>query len=85
MHRQIKNRLNLDNTCYHSIQKVVFPSATKAIDIKIEKTVVLPALVCRYENWLVTYREEHRFSAFENNAEEYWMHLSQDRSNCFTL
>jgi len=45
----------------------------------------LPPFFYGYETWLVTYREEHRLSAFENNAEEYWLHLPQDRSKCWTL
>jgi hypothetical protein len=63
----------------------VFPSATKATGIKIEKIIVLPAVLYGYETCLVTYREEHTLSAFERNAEEYWMHLPQDRSKCCTL
>jgi hypothetical protein len=63
----------------------VFTSAIRTIDLKIEKTIVLPTVLYGYETWLVTYREEHRLSAFENNAEEYWLHLPQDKSKCWTL
>jgi len=66
-------------------ESYVFPSATKGIDIKIQKSVVLPAVLYGYETWLVTYREEGRLSAFENNADEYWMHFPQDRNKCWTL
>jgi len=45
-------------------ENYVFPSATKGIDIKIEKSIVLPAVLYGYETWLVTYREEQRLSAF---------------------
>jgi hypothetical protein len=60
-------------------------SDTKAIDIKIQRTTVLPVVFYEYETWLVIHREEHRLSAFERNAKKYWMHFPQDRSKCCTL
>jgi len=69
---------------FHS-ESYVFPSATKSIDIKIQKTIVLPAVLYGYETWLVTYREEYRLSASENNAEEYWLQIPQDRRRWWAL
>jgi hypothetical protein len=62
-------------------QSYVFPFAAKAIGIKVQKTVILPAVLYEYETWFVTYREECRLSAFENNAEEYWMHSLRIRTS----
>jgi hypothetical protein len=36
--------------------------------MKIYGTIILPVLLCRYEKWSVTLREEHRLRMFENRA-----------------
>jgi hypothetical protein len=44
------------------------PSATKNINIEIRKTTILPAVVCGYETWSVTMREERRMRMFVNRV-----------------
>jgi hypothetical protein len=38
--------------------------------IKILKTVILPVVLCGFENWSLTLREEHRLRVFEKSVEE---------------
>jgi hypothetical protein len=69
--KKIKRILNLGNACYHSIQNILssclLPKNTK---IRMSKTVILPVVLYGCETWTLLLREEHRFRAFKNGAEE---------------
>jgi hypothetical protein len=65
IHYETKNRLNLGNVCYYSVQNLfVFPSRIKNLKIKIYKTVILPVVL--YGS--LTLVEEHRLRVFENRV-----------------
>jgi hypothetical protein len=67
IHGDIKSRLNLMNSCYHSIQNHLFSLLlSKNISIIIYETVILPIVLYRCETWYVAQREEHRLRVFEN-------------------
>jgi hypothetical protein len=38
------------------------------VKMKIYRTIILLVLLCRYEMWSVTLREEHRLRVFENRV-----------------
>ena len=40
----------------------------KALKIKIHGTIMLPFVVCGYETWSLTLREERRLRVFENRV-----------------
>jgi hypothetical protein len=57
---EIKRRLNSDNTCYHSVQNLLFSGLlSKNIKIRIYKTIVLPLVLYGCETWSLTLMEEH--------------------------
>jgi hypothetical protein len=69
MQEEIKKRLNSDNACYHSVQKL--PSShllLKNVKIRIYKTIILPVVLYGCETWSPTLREEHRLRVFENRV-----------------
>jgi hypothetical protein len=39
---------------------------SKIIKIKIQRTVILSIVLYRYENWSLTFKEEHLLSVFQN-------------------
>jgi hypothetical protein len=49
-------------------ESFVFPTAVYEypIKVKIYKTIILPVVLYRCENWSPTLREEHRLRMFEN-------------------
>jgi hypothetical protein len=52
---EIKRRLNLCNSCYHSVQYLLsscLPS--KNVKIRIYKTIILPIVLCGCETWSLT-------------------------------
>jgi hypothetical protein len=75
IHDEIKNRLNLGNAYYYSVQNLLSSRLiSKNLKIEIYKTVMLPVVLYGCETWLLTVREEHRLRVFENSVEEdIWM------------
>jgi hypothetical protein len=41
---------------------------SKNLDVKINKTIILPVVMCGFETWSLTLREEHRLRVFENRV-----------------
>jgi hypothetical protein len=69
IHDEIKGRLNSGNACYHSVQNLL-PSRLISENLKTEinKAVILPVALYRYETWSRTWREKHRLRVFENRV-----------------
>jgi hypothetical protein len=65
---EIKRRLNSDNACCHSVQKLFFSRLSKNTKIRIYGTTVLPVVLYGCETWSLTLREEHRLRVFENRV-----------------
>jgi hypothetical protein len=66
---KIKRRLNMSNTCYHSVQNLLSSHLlSKNIKIKIYKTIVLPVVLYGCGTWSLTLREEHRLRVLENKV-----------------
>jgi hypothetical protein len=64
---EIKSRMKLGNTCYHSVQNLLFCRLlSKNLKIKIYRTIILPVVLYGCEIWLLTLREERRLRLFEN-------------------
>ena len=56
---EIKSRVKSGNACYHSVQNTLSASLlSKSLNIKIYKTIVLPAVLYGCETWSLTLREE---------------------------
>jgi hypothetical protein len=54
-------RLDSGNTCYHSVQNLLFSRLlSKNIEIKMYKTIILPVVVYGCEMLSLILREEHR-------------------------
>jgi hypothetical protein len=66
----IKNRLNLGNACYSSVQFSFLSSCllSRNIKVKIYKTIILPVVLYGCETWTLTLREEHRMRVFDNTV-----------------
>jgi hypothetical protein len=69
MHEEIKSRLNLENTCYHSVQSLL-SSHLLSINLKVRiyKTIILPAVLYGCKTWSLTLRDEHRLRMFQNRV-----------------
>ncbi|KAJ4441769.1 hypothetical protein ANN_11627 [Periplaneta americana] len=66
---EIKHRINMRNTCYYSVEKLLSSSLLlKILKVRIYKTVILPVVVYGYETWTLTLREEQRLRVFENKV-----------------
>ena len=64
---EIKCRLKGANSCYYSIQTLLFSRLlSKNLKIKIYKTIKLLVVLYGCETWSVTLREERRLRVFEN-------------------
>jgi hypothetical protein len=69
IHDKIKSRLNSGNTCYYSVQNLLFSCLiSKNLKIKTYKTVILPVVLYECETWSLTLRDEHRLKVFENRV-----------------
>ena len=67
--KEIKSRLKLGNACYHSLQNLLSSSfLSKNLKIKIYRTIILPVVLCGFETWSLTLREQHRLRVFENRV-----------------
>ncbi|KAJ4427128.1 hypothetical protein ANN_24744 [Periplaneta americana] len=66
---EIKRRINMGNTCYYSVEKLLSSSLlSKNLKVRIYKTVILPVVLYGCETWTLTLREEQRFRVFENKV-----------------
>jgi hypothetical protein len=69
LHEVIKSRLNLGNSCCHSVQSLLSSRLlSRNLKVKIYKTIILPVVVYGCETWSLTSREEHRLRVFENRV-----------------
>jgi predicted small integral membrane protein len=66
IHREIKNRLNLGNAFFHSVQSLLFPCLLSR-NVKI-KIIILLAVLYGCETWSLTLREGSRLRVFENRV-----------------
>jgi hypothetical protein len=67
--KEIKSRLKSGNACNHSVQNLSSSSLlSKNTKIKIYITIILPAVLCGCETWLLTLREERRLRVFDNTV-----------------
>jgi hypothetical protein len=59
IHKEIKWRLNSGNACNHLVQNPLSSRLLyKNVKIKINKTIVLPVVLCGCETWTLTLKEE---------------------------
>ncbi|KAJ4449497.1 hypothetical protein ANN_00897 [Periplaneta americana] len=66
---EIKQRINMGNACYYSVEKLLSSSLlSKNLKVRIYKTVILPVVLYGCETWSLTLREEHRLRVFENKG-----------------
>ena len=64
---EIKSRLKSGNTCYHSVQNLLYSSfLSKNLKIKRYRTIILPVVLYGCETCSLTLREERRLRVFEN-------------------
>ena len=64
---EIKNRMNLGNARYHSVQNLLSSRLlSKNLKIKTYRTIILPIALYRRETWSLTLREERKLRVFEN-------------------
>jgi hypothetical protein len=69
IHEESKRRLNFWNGYYHSFQSFLSSCLhSKNFNIKIYKTIILPANMYRCLTWSLTQREEQRLRMFENRV-----------------
>jgi hypothetical protein len=69
MHEEIKSRLNLGNSFYHSVQSLLSSRLlSRNLKVKIYKTIILPLVLNGCETWSLTLREEHRLRVFDNRV-----------------
>jgi hypothetical protein len=61
MHEEIKSRLNSENACYNPVQSLLSSRLlSRNVNVKIYKTINLPAVLCGCETSFPTSKEEHR-------------------------
>ena len=66
---EIKCKLNAGNSCYYSVQTLLFSQLfSKNLKIKINKTVILPLLLYGCEKFSLVLRGEFRLRVFENRV-----------------
>jgi hypothetical protein len=69
IHEEIKRRMHSGSACYHSVQNLLSSSLlSENVKIKIYRTIILRVVLCGYESWSLTLREE---GVREYGAEEY--------------
>jgi hypothetical protein len=65
----MKSRWQSGNACYQSVQNVLSSSLLpKNIKFKIDRTIILPIVLCGCETWSLTLREERRLTVFQNRV-----------------
>jgi hypothetical protein len=63
---EIKRRLNLGNTCYHSVQNLLSSRLlSKNLKIRIYKIIILPVVLYGCETSSLTLRKEHSLRVFD--------------------
>jgi hypothetical protein len=68
--RELKSRLNLENACFHAVQNLLSAHfLSRNIKIEIYTMVISVVVLCGYETWSLTLREEHKLRVFENNVQ----------------
>jgi hypothetical protein len=68
-HEEIKNTLNSENACYHSVQSLLSSRLlSRYVKVKIYKTIILPVVLYGCDTWSLTLREGHRLRVFENRV-----------------
>jgi hypothetical protein len=66
IHEEIKSGLKSGNACYHSVQNLLSSRLlSNNTKIRVYRTVVLPVVLCGYETWSLTLREEQRLRVLE--------------------
>jgi len=66
---EIMSRLKSGNACYHWVQNLLsFSLLSKNLKIKIYRTIILPVVLCEYETWSLTLKEEDSLRVFENRV-----------------
>ena len=66
---EIKNRLNVGNACYYSVQNFLSSRLlSKNLKIKIYRTIILPVVLYGCETWSLTKKEKLRLRVFDNRA-----------------
>jgi hypothetical protein len=67
--KEIKNRLNSGNDCYHSVQNVLSSHLlSKNVKIRVYKTSIFTVVLYGCETWSLTLREKHRLRVFVNRV-----------------
>jgi hypothetical protein len=65
-HEEAKGKLNLGNSCYHSVQNLLSSHTfSKNVTIEIYKTIILSFLLYGREIWSLTLKEERRLKVSE--------------------
>ena len=66
---EIKSRLKSGNACCHSVQNLLSSRLlSRNLTIKINRTIILPVALYKYETWSLTLREERRLRVIENRV-----------------
>jgi len=66
---EIKSKSKAENSCYNSVQNLLFSSLLfKNIKIKIQETVIFRVVSYVCETWLLTFPEECRLRLLENRV-----------------
>jgi len=66
---EIKSRLSLGNTCYHSVQNLLSSRLlSKNLKLKIYRTIILPVVFYGCETWSQILRKERKLRVFENRV-----------------
>jgi hypothetical protein len=69
MQEELKSGRNLGNACYHSVQSILsFCLLSRNVKVKIYKATIPTLVLCGFETWSLTLREEHRLRVFENRV-----------------
>ena len=67
--KKIKRRINMDNACYYSLEKILSSHLLpKKLKVNTYKTIILPIVLYGCKTWFLTLREECRLRVFENKV-----------------
>jgi hypothetical protein len=67
IHEDIEGGLIPDNSCYHSVQKLLSSSPlSKNVNIKTYKSIISPVVSYGCETWSLILKGDHRLKIFEN-------------------
>ena len=66
---ELKSRLKSGYACYHLMHNLLSSNFLRRnIKTKINRTIIVPLVLCGFETWLLTLREERRLRLFENRV-----------------